>query len=82
MTDGSKLAFALLALGGIFGFIYFISRPSIATQPMLGQRRASVRPVKQAKVARQYVNKEEWSISYDDDGLPTKVVISREATET
>ena len=81
MTDGSKLAFALLALGGIFGFIYFISRPSIAAQPTSGQR-VSVRPVGQAKAARQYVNKEEWSISYDDDGLPTKVVISREATET
>ena len=82
MTDGSKLAFALLALGGIFGFIYFISRPSIAAQPMSGQRRVSVRPVSQAKVARQYSNEETWNISYDDDGLPTKVVISRKATET
>jgi len=80
MTDGNKLVLALLALGGIFGFIYFISRPSIADQPISGQR-ALVRPVK-ARIAREYENTETWDIKYDDDGLPTKVVISRKATET
>lgn len=82
MSDSSKLLLALLAVGGIFGFIYFISRPNIATQPMSGQtRRALVRPVRQAEVAREYLNTETWDIKYDADGLPTRVVISRKATE-
>ena len=32
--------------------------------------------------AKQYVNKEEWSIDWNEDGLPTKLVISRHATQT
>jgi len=27
----------------------------------------------------QYTNKEEWSVSYNSDGLPTKIVIHRDA---
>ena len=30
----------------------------------------------------QYSNKEEWNVSYDKDGLPTRIVISRNATRT
>jgi hypothetical protein len=32
--------------------------------------------------AKQYVNKEEWAIDWNEDGLPTKLVISRHATQT
>ena len=80
MNDSSKLVLALLALGGVFGFIYFISRPSMSAQPASSQR-VSLRPVGQDKVARQYSNSETWDIKYDDDGLPVKVTISRKATE-
>ena len=32
-------------------------------------------------LARQYTNKEVWSISWNSDGLPEKVEIERHATE-
>ena len=27
----------------------------------------------------QYSNKEEWNVSYDKDGLPTRIIITRDA---
>ena len=30
--------------------------------------------------ASQYLNKEEWEVQYNSDGLPTKIVIHRNAT--
>lgn len=30
----------------------------------------------------QYQNKEEWNVSYDKDGLPVKISITRNATRT
>ena len=30
--------------------------------------------------AGQYLNKESWDISYNEDGLPTKITIHRDAT--
>ena len=30
--------------------------------------------------AGQYLNKESWDISYNEDGLPTKITINRDAT--
>ena len=35
---------------------------------------------KKTSSASQYLNKEEWEVSYNSDGLPTKIVIHRNAT--
>ena len=38
---------------------------------------------KKAAPIASYLNKEEWDITYDkDSGLPTKIVISRDARQT
>ena len=37
---------------------------------------------KQTPIIGNYSNKEEWSISYDNDGLPTRIVISRDARKS
>ena len=31
-------------------------------------------------IAGTYSNKEEWDVSYNEDGLPTKITIHRDAT--
>lgn len=35
--------------------------------------------VRKKPIAGTYSNKEEWSVSYNADGLPTKIVINRNA---
>ena len=35
-----------------------------------------------AGTAGQYKNLEEWSISYNEDGLPVKIVVHRNASRT
>ena len=37
---------------------------------------------KPGPIAGQYHNAETWSVSYNEDGLPTKIEIHREATRT
>ena len=32
--------------------------------------------------AGSYNNKEEWQVTYDEDGLPTKIIITRNAVRT
>ena len=35
--------------------------------------------LKNKGASTQYLNKEEWDISYDENGLPTKITIHRDA---
>ena len=35
---------------------------------------------KTSPIAGQYSNKEEWDVTYNEDGLPTKITIHRDAT--
>ena len=43
---------------------------------------APLRLMPAGSVAKQYTNKEVWSISWNSDGLPEKVEIERHATQT
>ena len=35
-----------------------------------------------AAAAGQYLNEESWDVAYNNDGLPTKITIHRNATRT
>lgn len=78
--SNKQLALGLLLGLGIFGFVWFMSRSSkpagqIASQPL------ELRPVGSRR-ATQYTNTEEWDVQYNQDGLPTKIVVHRKAVQT
>jgi len=72
--DAGKVVLAILAVGGICGLIYLITRPSHST--------SEVKALSPGREVRQYSNTETWEIDWDKDGLPKKVTITRKATET
>jgi len=89
MTDGNKLALALLAVGGMFAFIYFISRPTVSAQSISSQPIVLVGPVRQARlagsvsqdrVARQYINEETWDWK-DWKGRDRSITVHRKLTQ-
>lgn len=71
--DFGKVALAIVAVGSIFGFIYFISRPKQSSE---------VRALPPGRETRQYTNTETWDIEWDKDGLPKTVTITRKAIES
>jgi len=74
VTD-KQVAIGIAFVIGFLGFLWFITRRK---QPVSGvSQRLELRPVG----SRQYSNKEAWDVTYNDDGLPTKIVIHREAME-
>lgn len=78
-----KLALGIMFGVGIFAFIWFMSRRSSSgIQRQVASQRLALRPVGSLQGrATQYSNKEEWDISYNEDGLPVKVTIHRKAVE-
>jgi len=79
----------LILLGlGLAGFWFLIRKTGVpvptpappSPEPHVYGRPLKLQPV--GSVAKQYSNKEEWAIDWNEDGLPTKVVISRHATQT
>ena len=83
--DAGKVALAILAVGGIVGLIYFMTRPSHSSSEVKALspgRESEVKALSPSRETRQYSNTEVWEIDWDKDGLPRKVVITRKATQT
>jgi len=79
--DRRTIGILVLVGLGLAGF-WFLMRK---TGPLLASPSGNGQPLRLMPAgsgARQYVNKEEWSIDWNEDGLPTKLVISRHATQT
>ena len=84
--EGRKVALAIFAVVGLVGLAYLFTRSSHTSNQSaallssgvtdLGEWRASSRQVK------EYNNTETWDIDWGKDGLPVKVTITRNATET
>lgn len=72
--DAGKVALGILAVAGICGLIYFVTRPSHSS--------SEVKALPPGREIRQYSNTETWDIDWDEDGLPKRVVITRKATES
>lgn len=72
-SPGAMVA-SLVGLG-ILGFLFFkLMKKKSNSQPLV--RRPAI------LAAGNYVNAEEWDITWNKEGLPTKVVIHRNATRT
>ncbi|GAI27858.1 unnamed protein product [marine sediment metagenome] len=69
--DAGKVALAILAVGGICGLIYLITRPSHSSE---------TKALPPGREIRRK-NKEIWEIDWDKDGLPKTVTITRDFTE-
>jgi len=78
--DNKSIGIAILI--GLGLLLFFITKKA----PMLASASGctTCQPLKlmpAGSLARQYTNKEVWSISWNSDGLPEKVEIERHATE-
>ena len=93
MDNNSKVGIAILVGLGILGLLFFITRKAGVPMPTPAPLSPNggyvgpggIRPLRlmpAGSVAKQYTNKEEWAIDWNEDGLPTKLVISRHATQT
>lgn len=74
-----KNGFGLLLFGILgLGLLYVFTK---STSSNLGTR--SNEPIQlQLKPARRYQNSETWDITWNEDGLPSKVTIHRDAVQT
>lgn len=84
--QGSKVLIGILAVAGVVGIAYLFTRGShTSNQPaaLLSSREANLggwTPLH--RQLKEYNNTETWDIDWGKDGLPVKVVITRNATET
>jgi len=84
-VDNKGIGIAILIGLGLLGFWFLMRKAPLlpASVPSgngyVGQ---PLRLMPAGSSAKQYVNKEEWAIDWNEDGLPTKLVISRHATQT
>lgn len=82
---GSEKAVIIFGLLGI-GLLFLLTRSSSRYSEeadYLEENTATplrLRPI--SKRAHHYTNEETWDIEWSDDGLPTKVVIHRNAVQT
>ena len=72
--ENHSLGLALLIGLGVFGLLFLASRNNSAQAPIRLQPAGTL--------ARRYVNEETWEIDWNEDGLPKKVTIHRDARES
>lgn len=66
----------LIVFGGILAFLFTRNRGASGTTG--SQSLPNTKPLP----AGEYNNAEEWDVSYDKDGMPTKVTIHRHAVRS
>ena len=91
--DNNKVGIAILVGLGILGLLFFMTRKAGVPVPTPAPPSPNggyvgpggIRPLRlmpAGSAAKQYTNKEEWAIDWNEDGLPTRLVINRNATQT
>jgi len=79
MDKTAIVIFGLLGLGLLF---MLTRKPSgIASYPE-GSVALPFKPTNRVMGTHQYKNKEVWSILWNEDGLPSKVTVERNATQS
>ena len=81
MSDKNLGLIVLVGLG-ILGFLFLTSHRGEAMASIPGSpipQRLKLRP---KGTQRQYSNEERWSITYSPDGLPTEIIVHRNAKES
>lgn len=79
--DNKGIGIAILI--GLGLLLFFITKKGLSA-PALASGCTTCQPLRlmpTGSLAKQYTNKEVWSISWNSDGLPEKVEIERHATE-
>lgn len=80
MSEGViGLILAGLLLGGIFLFARRPTALTSASAPVQTYNPGNIRMVPMEAEPRRYQNKETREIEYNGDGLPTKIVITRDS---
>jgi len=74
-VDNKGIGIAILIGLGLLG-LWFFTRKTGVFAPAIGQ---PLKLMPAGSSARQYTNEERWEITYSPDGLPTQVVVHRDA---
>jgi len=74
-----KDSFGIIFFGIVgLGLLYLLTRNKRSSFGVQSDEPISL----QLRPTRRYLNKEIWSIKWNEDGLPTSVTIERDATQT
>ena len=80
MNKGIGIAI-LIGLGLL---LFFVTKKGLSA-PALASGCSTCQPLRlmpAGSLAKKYSNEEKWDVTYNEDGLPTSVKITRHATET